>query len=182
MKRLIFLLIVVAAGFSTARACRCMALPDTIKDQKDLKEYSFIAHIKFGAMQELKDSSLGSAASWSLKIIELFKGSDTVTQVFERLRFTSCNMHILEGEEWLIFAQLKDGKLNINRCSRSSKYKTAGGSLELQWGNNAYTLRRLRELYKPSPAAAKNTKAQERSLAVLLIFSILYDERNSFLI
>jgi antitoxin component YwqK of YwqJK toxin-antitoxin module len=159
MKRLILLLTVaLAMGRTGALACVCTEYYTTIDGLAQLKDFAFIAHVKIGPMQPEQDSAYYKTVSWSFRIIELFKGSDTVRKVFDNYVTSSCDLGIREGEEWLFFAYLINGKMTVTPCSRNTQYRKIDGSRNLKYGRSEHFLQRLRELYRHPQAPVPDGK------------------------
>jgi len=160
MKRLILLLTVVSVMSRTgALACVCAEYYTTIDNLNQLKDLAFIAYVKIGPMQpEQPDSSYHKSVSWPFRIIELFKGSDTVSKVFDNYLSSSCDMGIHEGEEWLLFAYLINGKMTVTPCNRNTRYRKVDGSRDLKYGRGEHFLQGLRELYHHPQAPVPDGK------------------------
>jgi hypothetical protein len=143
-------LAILAIGISfSSKACMCTN-SRAIDSIAQLAEYSFIAHVKIIDDQNYKQHSkdnIGDIGLLTIQIIELFKG-DSIALILEYSKRTSCDMGISKGEEWILFARNRNGKLAVDACDRDTWYKRNTGERDWQYGHGFYELKKLRQLYQ----------------------------------
>lgn len=148
MRPLALAILTIGSSFSS-KACMCMNYR-SIDSLAQLAEYSFIAHVKIiddqNYQQQSKDD-FGDVGLLTIQIIELFKG-DTITQILEYSKRTSCDMGISKGEEWILFGRNRNNKIAVDACDRDEWYKQKNGERDWQYGRGFYELKRLRQLYQ----------------------------------
>ena len=152
LKRLFTPIAITTMAFSislSSKACICENLR-SIDSLAQLAEYSFIAHVKIIEDQTFKQHSkenIGDIGLLTIQIIELFKG-DSITQLLEYSKRTSCDMGISKGEEWILFGRNRNGRIAVDACDRDEWYKQINGKRDWQYGRGFYELKRLRQLYQ----------------------------------
>ena len=129
----VFMLFVLAFGLSfQGMACKCN-FPSEFKVQ-ELENYDYVALVKILELSpnEIKDSvrKREDFFIWAtIEEITKFKG-ETPSKIRisgGKKKFgygTSCDFPIHENEEWLVFANLKEGFLWILPCQRTTRYRT----------------------------------------------------------
>ncbi|MEY4289074.1 MAG: hypothetical protein RLZZ30_1162 [Bacteroidota bacterium] len=146
--RLFFFVCSITLIGHEAKACSCEYLNNRIDSLSQLKSYDFIAHVKI--VDDLfYDGSAknGDMGKLNIQIIELFKGKKE-SYVLEYSKGTSCDMGISKGEEWILFAQITDGKMSIFPCDLNQLYKAENGMRDWKYETGFYELTQLKKLYK----------------------------------
>jgi antitoxin component YwqK of YwqJK toxin-antitoxin module len=147
-RTLTLLTLTVCNSFSS-KACVCSEYL-TIDSLAQLKGYSFIAHVKIISSQPYKNipaDELGDVALLTFKIIELFQG-DTIKQILEYSKNSSCDMGISVGEEWILFGVMRNGKIAVDACDRNEQYREKNGVRDWEYGHGFSELKKLRKLYQ----------------------------------
>jgi antitoxin component YwqK of YwqJK toxin-antitoxin module len=147
MRPLALTIFTIGISFSS-KACGCMP-PRLLDSLAQLAEYSFIAHVKIIDDQDYKGQdkdNIGDIGLLTIQIIELFKG-DSITQILEYSKRTSCDMGISKGEEWILFGRSLNGKIVVGACDRDACYKRKTGERDWQYWQGFHELITLRELY-----------------------------------
>ena len=140
--------ILVLFSFSQSRACIC-ANVFSYDNLSQLKGYEFIARAKVIDEIEYEKSpkgEMGSIGLLKLQVIELFQG-EIQQEIFESAMFTSCDLGVTKGEEWLFFGKKYNGKIYVHLCERSTKYKEVDGLRNWQYDRNATILTSLQKIY-----------------------------------
>jgi hypothetical protein len=145
-------LVVLFSWAGKASACKCAGNNDKIDKPTDLKPYEFIALVKVGQLDTVAAGNDGrSTMKWNISIIEKFKGQD-ITAIVDKPYFTSCNIGLQTGDEWLLFGKIVDGQLSIVACDRNTPYKRINGAHHWRAEYSTSILARLRSLYPPEKA------------------------------
>lgn len=147
-----------------SKACVCTEGSRTFKTLEDTKSYDFIALVKVTGEQdyqkENKDPFAATIGLLNIEIIELFKG-ETINKIFEYSKYTSCDMGVSVGEEWIMLGHYVNGEIYVYLCGGNQKYKKADESRDWQYGSSFRTLQALRKLYNYKDRKIENGKKQE---------------------
>ncbi len=141
------------------KACICEPIP-RIESLTQLKEYDFIAHVKIVDDQDYKMTSKNdfeTIGQLSIKILELFKGNE-IKQVLEYAKYSSCDIGVAKGEEWILFGKTRNGKIAIVACDRNQRYKESNELRDWKYGEGFYELGQLRKLYQHPEPRYQNEK------------------------
>ncbi|WP_342087420.1 toxin-antitoxin system YwqK family antitoxin [Dyadobacter sp. OTU695] len=138
----------VLAATTNLLACSCMTDFQRIKSIEDVKDYPFVALVKITSetTNPPSDSSPFRDAMLGFKIIEKFKGKD-IRELIEYDIQSSCDMGIEVGDEWMLFATERNGKLSIGACSRNVRYRDKDGVRDWHFQRGIRELEDLRKLY-----------------------------------
>ncbi len=159
MKALITLLISIIAEHSFC--CSCITMKNFEK-KDDLKEYNFIAMVTIKKLAPYnmvnKAFHLRTNGEIKFEILEQFKGGP-IELANDYSYNTDCAMYLKEGEQWLLFGSITNGKVNVDRCGYSVQYRDSTGLRE--WGhfNGIKQLDVLRKIYG-HPLISNPTKKQ----------------------
>ncbi|SDF53589.1 Antitoxin component YwqK of the YwqJK toxin-antitoxin module [Dyadobacter soli] len=138
----------ILAVNAEALACSCIIDFQAIKSLDDTKDYPFVALVKITS--ETANPPSGSTpfrdATLGFKIIEKFKGKD-IRGLIEYDIQSSCDMGIEVGDEWLLFATERGGKLSIGACNRNVRYRDKDGLRDWHFKRGIQELEDLRKLY-----------------------------------
>ena len=143
-------------------ACKCAILPE-LTTPGQLTDYDFIAHVKItgeGNYKEPDEKDYNTIGLLSIKVLELFKGT-AVDSLLEYSKFSSCDLGIEKGEEWILFVRIVDGKPGVYSCGRSVQYKDADGLRNWKYGRGIDDLEKLRELFNHPELAFTNGYRKE---------------------
>lgn len=144
-------------------ACVCRDALLRIDSLPQLKEYDFIAHVKIVDDQDNKKPSKEDYETFGLltiKVIELFKGN-TIEQILEYSKNTSCDIGVSKGEEWILFGKTINGKLAIVSCDRNQLYRESNEVRDWKYKDGFYELKQLRKLYDHPVTKDENGKQVE---------------------
>ncbi len=150
----LFLTLLSALLFSRgASACHCAFLR-TLKDTSQLQQHTFIARVLItddgGGFLSMDAPDTGPI---HFKVLELFKGQ-AVEQLIETSRNSSCDLGILKGQEWVLFARRENGELQIGPCDWNVMYRNQRGEKDWLYQRGFDVLDKLRELFqRPAPVA-----------------------------
>jgi len=149
----------------------------TIDSLPQLKEYDFIAHVKILDEQVKMSPNCKEMATGILtvQIIELFKGKESINQIFvpnypcrcinkkgeEIFMTSSTSMSLSKGEEWILFGRNINGEISIRYCDRNQIYKESDGLRDWKYDYGFRELRKLRELYQHPEIKYENEMRQE---------------------
>jgi antitoxin component YwqK of YwqJK toxin-antitoxin module len=136
----------------------------TIDSLSQLKKYDFIALVKITDDQDYKkptENDYESIGKLTITIIELFKGKKT-NIILEYSKYSSCDMGIDKGEEWVLFGRLVNGNIKIDACDRNMQYKEVNETRDWEYGRGFYELRQLRKLYEHPFKKYENEKHTEK--------------------
>ena len=129
-------------------ACSCVDDFQGFKSMDDVKKYPFVALVKITSetTNPPSDSTPFRVATLGFKIIEKFKGKD-IRELIEYDIQSSCDMGIEVGDEWVLFATERDGRLSISACSRNVRYRDKQGVRDWHFKRGIQELEDLRKLY-----------------------------------
>lgn len=153
------LAVALVVPFTNSIACGCGATP-TIDSLPQLAQYEFIAHVRITSLGETPDEEIkpGAIGEVSFEILELFKGEKSYKMIDED-RYTSCDMMIKKGEEWILFGKKREDKIGIFACDRNVLYRWRNKMRNWENGNGLRELEKLRQLYgHPSMLFSKKTR------------------------
>jgi hypothetical protein len=168
-------LVVLFSWAGKASACKCAGNSDKIDKPTDLKPYEFIALVKVGKLDTLTSGNGGhSTMKWNFNIIEKFKGQD-ITAIVDRPYFTSCNIGLQTGDEWLIFGKIVDGQLSIVACDRNTPYKRVNRAYHWRAEYGESMLDRLRSLYPPEKATLPPPRRERKNSALVDTVAVMDD-------
>jgi hypothetical protein len=131
-----FFLLLFLLNSNLGFACRCNW---TLKlEPKEIESYDYIALIKVLEIlpNDLRPDSIGRRVGPSHKIvveeITHYKGPVTKEIIVRggHIKFktyTSCDMYIDKGDEWVIFGNLTEGFIRTGVCTKSKRYKNPDG-------------------------------------------------------
>lgn len=122
MKNL-FLTLLFSFSIYQCHACEC------IFNNEDYNDSEFIALVEVKSVYGIQIPEEGIPYhSIDFETIELFKGDSELAHLYvdggnrkKFEQFTSCDIGINEGEEWLVFAKNIEGQLTIKECSLDTK-------------------------------------------------------------
>lgn len=170
-------MVILFSWAGKASACKCASNNDKIDKPTDLKPYEFIALVKVGQLDTVATGNDGrNTMKWNINIIEKFKGQD-ITAIVDRPYFTSCNIGLQTGDEWLLFGKIVDGQLSIVACDRNTPYKRVNEAAHWRSPFGAPLLDRLRSLYPPVKATLPPPR-RERKNSVLSDTVAVADDRS----
>jgi antitoxin component YwqK of YwqJK toxin-antitoxin module len=144
----IILLLMPGCACPEALACSCINDFKRIKSMDDLSTYEFVALVKVTseAVNPFSDTTGFRTAKLGFKTIEKFRGKD-VRELTEFDIQSSCDMGIEVGDEWVLFATIRDGQLSIAACSRNVRYRDKDGVRDWHFKRGMEELEDLRKLY-----------------------------------
>jgi antitoxin component YwqK of YwqJK toxin-antitoxin module len=161
MKKQVVLVIFL---FACVHAIACVCAPKGELTVAELGKYTSIALVKVVAILENvpRDTtqSRTNFPAFTIKVqtLEWYKG-DTLSEVYVNgghkkfNTWTSCDLGIQEGDEWLFFIQYSvDGKPSVSYCERQVQYRSANG-----WRDWQYK-RGFKELFFLDKAFSKDRK------------------------
>lgn len=148
----------------TLYGCICVDKPFGIDSINDLVEYDFIGLVEIKGEKTKTDAIYDTYVNLlDIRILEHFKGENP-KGIKEYDVFSSCELGIEVGEEWILFAfQDSTGTYSVGACERNIQYKGINGK---RYNKSGYSwgisyLEKLRQLYgKPTPRI-KNGKREE---------------------
>lgn len=142
------LIILTLSANADVLACSCIGDFQGIKSMDDVKNYPFVALVKITSetTNPPSDSTPFRDATLGFKIIEKFKGKD-IRELIEYDIQSSCDIGIEVGDEWVLFATERDGKLSISACSRDVRYRDKQGVRDWHFKRGIQELEDLRKLY-----------------------------------
>ncbi len=147
-----------------SKACICGGSNFTFNTLEDSKRYDFIALVKITGEQdyqkETKDPFAATIGLLNIDIVELFKG-EKIDKIFEYSKYTSCDMGVSVGEEWIMLGRYVDGQIYVHLCGGNEKYKKADEFREWQYKSGFGMLKDLRKLYNYEEKKIKHGKKQE---------------------
>ncbi|MEM9928513.1 MAG: hypothetical protein AAF840_01715 [Bacteroidota bacterium] len=154
MKYFFLLLVALISAHSLACSCNYGKL-----DSAHLEQYAFIAHIKVDSI--LADVSPDDAEFPNHRIrfhtLKLFKGEPQnflrvsgANKLVHKSQWTSCDMGITPGEEWVIFALPTENQaiLQTGYCTFSKRYRSARGLRDWHYQRGFKELAFLAEFYQ----------------------------------
>ncbi len=143
--------------------CICADQPFGIGSSNDLVGYDFIGLVKIKDEKTFKDKIYDTYVNLlEIEILEHFKGGNP-RLIKEYNVFTSCEVGIEVGEEWILFAfQDSTGTYSVGACERNTQYKDINGKRYLMGGYSRAIsyLEKLRDVYGKSPHSVQNGKIQ----------------------
>lgn len=128
-------------------ACSCLTDFKRIKSMDDLKTYEFVALVKVTSetVNPFTDTTRFRTAKLGFKIIEKFKGKD-IRELTEFDIQSSCEMGIEVGDDWLLFAMVRDGQVSVAACGRNVRYRDKDGVRDWHFKRGIEELEDLRKL------------------------------------
>ncbi len=145
-------------------ACICADQPFGIDSISDLDKYDFIGLVKIKSEKTQKDTDYDTYVNLlDIEILEHFKGENPKI-IKEYDVFSSCELGIEVGEEWILFAfQDSKGIYSVGACERNTQYKSVNGK---RYSRSGYSrgisyLEKLKWLYEQSNKPIKNGKKTE---------------------
>ncbi|MBO9562786.1 MAG: hypothetical protein J7621_08435 [Niastella sp.] len=173
-------LVVLFSWAGKASACKCANNSDKIDKPTDLKPYEFIALVKVGKPDTLAAGNDGrSTMKWNINIIEKFKGQD-ITAIADRPYFTSCNIGLQTGDEWLLFGKIVDGQLSIVACDRNTPYKRINGEHHWRSPFGTSLLDRLRSLYPPEKGTLPPPRRERKNSVLVDTVAVVNDRTGKY--
>jgi antitoxin component YwqK of YwqJK toxin-antitoxin module len=151
MKKAIVLFIsIYLIVITDAKSCICGNFY-SYDNLSELKEYEFIAHAKVLDEVEYEKSSpsngnSGSVGLLKIQVIELFQGK-MQQEIFEGSMFTSCDLGVNKGEEWLFFGKIYKGKIFVHLCDRHERYREVDGLRNWRFYGESNILSTLQKMY-----------------------------------
>ena len=144
------------------RASFCFLRPAAIDSLPQLKKYDFIALVKIIDDQDLEKPPINiqTVGSLTIKTIELFKG-ERVDKILEYSKNSTCDIGISKDEEWILFGEIKNGKISVDVMSRNIRYKKNNGVRDWRNQTGFYELKQLRKLYHHPPEIFDNVIRKE---------------------
>jgi len=111
-------------------------------------EYSFIAHAKIinAKLIEPDMTEFGREVLLTIRIVELFKG-ESVRNIIEFGKNTSCEIGMAIGEEWIIFGKTVDGNITVGACNPTNRYRDVAGSRIDYFGWSNQALFKLKKIF-----------------------------------
>lgn len=142
------LTIMLVCARTNAIACTCIGSNGRIRSLDELTGYTFIALVKITAetVNPFSDSTQFRTAKLAFKVIEKLKGKD-IRELTEYDIQSSCDMGIQVGDEWVLFATERDGKISISACNRNVRYRDKDGVRDWHFRRGIEELEDLRKLY-----------------------------------
>jgi antitoxin component YwqK of YwqJK toxin-antitoxin module len=148
MKTLFTIILLMIAKCSFC--CYCGLLPD-FKSKEDLKEYDFIALVKITAVSPLDTADhymhTRMNGEITINVLELFKGKN-INLVNDPSFKSDCNLNLQTGEQWFFFGSIREGKMEVSRCSYTSVYRDIKGQREWKYLGAIKQLDVLRSIYQ----------------------------------
>jgi antitoxin component YwqK of YwqJK toxin-antitoxin module len=134
MKKYIILPLFLLFSFSDIWACRCNIYPFTVED---FDKYNYIALVKVKTFEPFSTPThsghlhgfMIQTAKFTVEYLENYKGSMPKEFIMEAYN-SSCDPGIRDGEEWIIFANSRNGYATVSACSHSQKYRNKKGEVE----------------------------------------------------
>ncbi len=154
-----WLALIVLLISKNASACVCAPQLD-FKTKDDLKSYDFIAFVKITKLSAYhipRWSNTRVNGNIGIRINELFKG-DTTSIVYDSSYDSNCALNIKEGEEWLLFGNVSNGKVSVSVCSFSRMYRDSTEKRDWRSLIIIERLNMLRHIY--DHAIPQNTNAK----------------------
>ena len=159
MTRFILFTLIVFINTNTLFACICGSIPP-IKERIENSDYVALVTIQDFV-------SMGTRAYYKMIIHEdiLFKGRSSTEMIVygsnrlvDSTYFTSCDIPLAKGEQWIIFGKMKDGKIQTAYCDGSFIYRFSNGYRDILNGwkikslneVNAYFQKPIINFYKKS--------------------------------
>ncbi|MGR3811346.1 toxin-antitoxin system YwqK family antitoxin [Jiulongibacter sp. NS-SX5] len=132
---------------------------------EDIENYKFIALVKIDSIYFLKEDTLNSRPTHhiDISILDLYRGVSVNTiQVsgsnhnLNTWRWTSCDMDINPGEEWVLFAYLlPDSTLQTGLCTFSQKYKNIDGQRDWLFERGFKRIQKVKQLLQLTDSSSK---------------------------
>jgi antitoxin component YwqK of YwqJK toxin-antitoxin module len=158
-----FILLFTLLFFQNSEACICTNYYN-FKTLDDTKGIDFIALVKVVGEQdyqkETKNPFDATIGLLNIEIVELFKG-EKIDKIFEYSKYTSCDMGVSVGEEWIMLGRYVNGQIYVHLCGGNEKYKKADEFREWRYKSGFETLKTLRKLYNHTEEKFDNGKKQE---------------------
>jgi antitoxin component YwqK of YwqJK toxin-antitoxin module len=146
-----------------SKACICTNYTN-FRTLDDTKGIDFIALVKITGEQdyqkETNDPWAATIGLLNIEIKELFKG-EKIDKIFEYSKYTSCDMGVSVGEEWIMLGHYVNGQIYVHLCGGNEKYKKADEFREWRYKSGFETLKALRKLYNHTEEKFENGKKQE---------------------
>jgi antitoxin component YwqK of YwqJK toxin-antitoxin module len=177
MKHIFTTLLILGAFLMGQDTKACCGEIFTIDSLPQLEEYDFIAHVKI-LNEYVKNSPNCTEMATGIitvEIIELFKGKESINQIFvpnypcrcinkdgeEIFMNSSTSITLSKGEEWILFGRNLNGKMTIRYCDRNQIYRKSDGLRDWQYDYGFRELRKLKELYQHPKTKFINEVRQE---------------------
>jgi antitoxin component YwqK of YwqJK toxin-antitoxin module len=128
----------------------CFLRPEKIDSLAQFEKYDFIALVKIIDDQDLKNETANNftvIGLLTIEIIELFKG-EMIDKLMEYSKYGNCDIGISKGDEWILFGEMRNGKMSVNATSRNIKYKNNDEVIDWRNQKGFYELKQLRKLYQ----------------------------------
>ncbi len=142
----LILLVFLMLFANVSRACTCAEPYMPIDSLAQLEEYDFIAHVKIIEDKDYEqdiDEKM-SVGLLTIEILEQFKGV-SMGEVYEMGKYSSCDMGIAVGEEWVLFGEGNEDEIWVSACDRDFIYRKSDG---LRYGKSGYGINQLLQLRK----------------------------------
>ncbi|MDZ7899529.1 MAG: hypothetical protein U5N85_16085 [Arcicella sp.] len=163
-KTTIFLILLIIFFSQNSKACICTGCNNSFKTLEDTKGYGFIALVKITGEQdyqkETKDPFASTIGLLNIQIVELFKG-EKIDKIFEYSKYTSCDMGVSVGEEWIMLGKYVNGQIYVHLCGGNEKYKEVNEFRNWQYKNGFRMLNDLRKVYNREEKKIEDGKKQE---------------------
>lgn len=161
--RMITLMIISMLFMQNLNASFCFRRPAKIDSLSQLKKYDFIALVKIVDDQDLKNETANNfqvIGLLTIEIIELFKG-DKVDKLLEFSKNSTCDIGISKGDEWILFGEMRNGKMSVDAPARNIRYKNNNEVRDWRNQKGFYELMQLRKLYQHPEKVFKNETRKE---------------------
>jgi antitoxin component YwqK of YwqJK toxin-antitoxin module len=158
-KAIILLILFYFTDITDVKSCICANFY-SYDNLSELKEYEFIAHAKVLDEIEYEKSAQpngfrSSIGLLKIQVIELFQGK-LQQEIFEGDMFTSCDLGVEKGEEWLFFGKIYNGKIFVHLCDRSRRYRETNGLRNWRFYTDSNILPTLQRIYNHPFTTFKN--------------------------
>ncbi len=145
-----------------SKACMCGGggFRNPLKTLENTKEFALIALVKVTGEYDLpKENNTMTSTTGVLKIdiLELFQG-EPVNQILEGDKYSSCDMGVSVGEEWIMLGHYVNGHIVVHLCGGNQRYREANGLRP--WKSDFELLNKLKLLYNHQDAKAVDGKKQ----------------------
>lgn len=161
--RMITLMIISMLFMQNLNASWCFLRPAKIDSLAQLKKYDFIALVKIVDDQDLKNETANNfqvVGLLTIEIIELFKG-DKIDKLLEYSKNSNCEIGISKGDEWIVFGEMKNGKMSVDAPARNIRYKNNNEVRDWRNQKDFYELKQLRKLYQHHEKVFNNETRKE---------------------
>ena len=152
MRYLLFTIFLTYASATLA----CVCVNYDFDSLEDIEEYKFIGLVKIDSIFLLPGDTADGGISHhiSFSIIELYRG-DSVNQlqvsganpILNLNRWTSCDMRLNPGEEWILFAfETSDSTLQTGSCTFSRRYRSKNGLRDWHYRGGFKEIEKVKKL------------------------------------